>query len=469
MLVMKFGGTSVGDPVRLRELVGITQGVHRRQVVLVCSAMAGVTNMLIGAARVAISSNGAALDQARRQLWNRHKLLADALIKDDWERETLFKEWGELIKTFDRITTSLATLGERSPKLIDAVAALGERFSVRLVAALLRTSGIAAQAVDATELLVTDDNFGAARPLLAPSRERTRARLEPMLRGGIVPVVTGYIGATASGVVTTLGRGGSDYSAALLGAALDAEEVWIWTDVNGILTADPKIVPDARTIAEISYIEAAELATFGAEVLHPKTLAPVAERGIPLHIANTFNPDHPGTRIVAEPRPSSEVVRAIISARHLTMLAFGAGDLLTSEGWSPEFAARALRVLADAGVEVLMFAQSFSERSLTLVVREADGSFARASLDAAFAAEQLAGHVRAVRVTEPVATVSVVGAPNSDGAGLVPRAFAALGIARARVLAMAQSAAAYHVSFVLHEAAVDEVVRVLHRELGLGG
>lgn len=469
MLVMKFGGTSVGDVPRLRELVGIVQSATARRPALVCSAMVGMTNILIGAARMAASGDAAALESARRQVWMRHRQLADELVKDTWEREALYREWAELLRIFDRLASSIALLGDHSPRAIDALASLGERFSVRLIAALLRVNGVAAQAVDATDLIVTDDTFGAARPLPSHTRLRTRDRLDSLLRAGIVPVITGYIGATEGGVVTTLGRGGSDYSAALIGAALDAEEVWIWTDVNGILTADPKIVPAARTLNELSYVEAAEIATFGAEVLHPKTLTPVAERGIPLRIVNTFNPTHPGTRIVSEPAPASEAVRAIISSRALSLLALTAGDRLSSESWSPEYAARALHSLTGVGVEILMFAQSFSEQSLTLVVRAADGVFARNSLDAAFAAERGAGHVRSVGLVEPVATVSVVSAPNGDGAGLVYRTFAALGLAQARVLAMAQSAAAYHVSFVLREDEVDAVVRVLHRELGLGG
>jgi|HigsolmetaAR202D_1030399.scaffolds.fasta_scaffold00047_60 aspartate kinase len=468
MLVMKFGGTSVSDVPRLRELVGIVQSNSMKPLVVVCSALAGVTNSLIDIARSAVNRDEQTLDHVRRQIWSQHRHLADELLKDQWERDTLYKEWAELLKTYDRFAGSIVTLGESTPRAVDALASLGERFSVRLVAALLRENGVAARHIDATELIVTDDTFGAAHPLWEETREQTRQKLEPLLRSGIIPVVTGYIAATTNNIVTTLGRGGSDYSAAILGAALDANEVWIWTDVDGILTADPKIVPEARTLEELSYIEAAELATFGAEVLHPKTLKPLVEHSIPLRIVNTFNPSHPGTRILANPVNNSAAARAIITAPGLSLLTFTTGDQLADD-WSPEFAVRAFRALAEVGVEPLMFAQSFGENSLLLVVREADRDFALERLKAAFAPEQREGRLSEVRAISPVTTISVVGAHNSDGTGLIHRTFEALGSVRARVLATAQSASFHHVSFVLHHEDVVDAVRALHTKLGLNG
>ena len=468
MDVMKFGAVSVSEPARLRDLVRIVKTAHKQNgpLVVVCTALAGVTDALISAARGAAVGDEAAVEAARRELWGRHRALAEKVVSDAWEREALYREWAELLKTFDRITRSIATLGEHSPRSIDAVAALGERFAAHLVAAALRQSGVAAQMIDAAELIVTDDHFGAARPLLEESFPRIRARFDPLARAGIVPVVTGYIGATRDGVVTTLGRGGGDYTAALIGAALAAEEVCIWTDVEGILTADPKIVPEARTLAELSYVEAAEIATFGAEVLHPRTIAPVAERGIPLRIRNALRPDHPGTRIVAHPQPTAHTARAIISARGLSLITLAAtNDSAGGTGWTPELAARALARLAEAGVEILTFAQSFSERSLTLAVRASDASFARACLAATFERERAAGALREIALTSPVALVAVISAPNGDG--LAPRTLAALGRAGAHVLALAQGTASYHISFILPEAEVDDVVRALHRDLGL--
>jgi aspartate kinase len=263
--------------------------------------------------------------------------------------------------------------------------------------------------------------------------------------------------------VTTLGRGGGDYTAALLGAAIGATEVCLWTDVSGILTADPKIVPEARTLAELSYVEAAEIAAFGPEVLHPRTIAPVAESGITLRIANLLRPDHPGTRIVANPAPTERAARAIISAGSLSLISIAAAG---ADGWTPHLAARAIERLTLAGVEILTFAQSFSERTLTLAVRGADAAFAQVCLTALFEREQSAGTLRQISITEPVALVAVISAPN--GLQPAPRTLTALGQAGAHVLALAQSTNAYHISFLLPEAEVTPVVQALHRELGLG-
>ena len=467
MEVMKFGGVSVSEAARLRELARIVKAAHEqnRAQVVICTALEGITDALISAARGAATGNETAIETARRELWGRHRALAEKLANDEWEREALYREWAELLKTFDRFTRSIATLGEHSPRSIDAVASLGERFAAQLVATALRQGGVAARTIDAAELIVTDDHFGAAWPFPDESAERVRQRLRPLVQSGIVPVITGYIGATRDGIVTTLGRGGGDYSATLIGAALGAEEVCIWTDVDGILTADPKIVREARTLAELSYVEAAEIATFGAEVLHPRTLAPVAEQGIPLRIRNVLRPDRPGTRVVAHPQPTGHAARAIISARGLSLLSVAATASANRSGWTPELAARALARLSEAGVEILTFAQSFSERSLTLTVRGADADFARDCLAATFARERAADILREITLTTPVALVAVISAPGGDG--LAPRTLATLGQAGAHVLALAQGTSSYHISFILPESQVNSVVKALHRDLGL--
>lgn len=224
MDVMKFGVVSVSEVARLREMARIVNEAHQngQALVVVCAAIAGITDRLIGAARGAATGDDTAVEEARRELWSRHRALAEKLVADDWEREVLYREWAALLKTFDRFTRSIATLGEHSPRSIDAVAALGERFATLMVATVLRQSGVSARTIDATDLIVTDNHYGQAWPYAEESSERIRTRLAPMIKARIVPVITGYIGATREGVVTTLGRGGGDYSATLIGAALGA-------------------------------------------------------------------------------------------------------------------------------------------------------------------------------------------------------------------------------------------------------
>src|SRR5919202_4507728 len=227
--VMKFGGTSVGDASRIRAAAEITASAAKRgEVLAVVSAMSGVTNRLV--------------------------------------------EAEQIIKDAATLCQGTAMLRELTPRALDAISSVGERLSARLMAAALEETGVRAEAVEATEVVVTDDEHGQAEPLMDETRARASERLLPLLAGGVVPVVTGFIGATRGGTLTTLGRGGSDYSATILGAALGASEIIIWTDVPGVMTADPRLVREARTIHDISYAEAAELAYFGAKVLHPKTL-----------------------------------------------------------------------------------------------------------------------------------------------------------------------------------------------------
>ena len=232
---------------------------------------------------------------------------------------------------------------------MDAISSLGERINARVVAAYLRQLGLKSEAVDATELIVTDSTFQDAAPLMDATRARVQARLVPLLEDGVVPVITGFMGANEDGVTTTLGRGGSDYSAAILGVALDSDEVWTWTDVDGVMTTDPRIVPDARVIPVLSYSEIGELAYFGAKVLHPKTISPVIESGIPLWVKNTFNPTCPGTRIVRKPESTPGTVKAVSAIKGLSMVTVEGRGMMGVPG----IAARTFSAVASKGASVL--------------------------------------------------------------------------------------------------------------------
>ena len=463
MLVMKFGGTSVGDAQCIAHVAGLIAEAREKdpKLVVVVSAMAKVTNALFAAARAAASGSGQEARQQIGQLLVRHQETARALLRTPQELAAVERTLAAYLGEVDRFCQSIAVLGEVTVRTLDLVVGVGERLSSALVAAALRERGLPAEAVSATELIVTDAHFGAAQPLLDATRPRVRERLLPMLERGIVPVVTGYIAATADGVPTTLGRGGSDFSAAILGACLDADAVWIWSDVDGILTADPNIVPEARTLSVLSYADAATLAAFGAEVLHPKTIAPLVERGIPLRLLNTFRPTHPGTWIVRQPQTDGPRPPAIISTRGLSLI----GVVGDSEHWTPEVASRALSALARAGVDVLMFTQSFSERTLTLLVRDAEKEASLQALRREYQEDLERGYLRQVAVLSQVGTISVVGAPGGDGIAVVPKTFAALGRLGTQIVSVTQSAAEYHVSVVVPEDQVDASVCFIHREL----
>ena len=463
MRVMKFGGTSVGSAERMSAVADIVRSSDDPRVVVVASAMSGVTNQLIAAARAAADGKDSVYRQIKSDLVARHLQVINQLLENSSERLDLAAKIEDHLYDFERLCRSIAVLGELTPRGTDAVASIGEHLSCPILAAVLRARAVPAEMVSATDLVITDANYGGAAPLMDQTGERVRAQLLPMLERGQVPVVTGYVGATEGGVTTTLGRGGSDYTASILGAGLRADEVWIWTDVDGILTADPKIVPEARPLDELSYDEAADLAYFGADVLHPKTIRPVADRGIPLCIANSFSPSHSGTLIGSAPSSTRPAVGAIISVKGLS-LAVLVGDI---KHWGPEIAARALRRLGEAGVDVLMFSQSLSQSSLNVIVRQQDEEHCLMVLEREFETERQTGIITQVALQARVAAVSVVGEPDGEGNSIVPRAFAALGQHSTRVISVTQAASENNVTFAIPEEDMDNVVRFIHRELAL--
>ena len=471
MIVHKFGGTSVGDARCFGNVADIVIE-HRNRVnsadpggiVVVVSAMSGVTDQLVAGARAATEGKSSVYREIRASLLKRHLDVVDTLLSQSLTRLEVGGYVEDELHDLDRLYRSIAVLGELTARGYDTVTSFGERLTVCILAAALRERGVRAQAFNATELIVTDDNYGKATPLMDQTRERLQQRIKPLVERGVIVVITGYIAATENGITTTLGRGGSDYTAAIVGAGLDAKEVWIWSDVDGILTADPNIVHRARSLTELSYAEAADLAYFGADVLHPKTIRPVIESGIPLRIVNSFNPTHPGTLIVEKPSAGRELYPAIISTTGLSMIAVGSQD----DTWTLHMAARALEHLSKLGVNVLMFSQSFSEHSLNLVVREQDQSHCLSALGREFENGKQ-GSVFSLETKEKVATVSVVGVPGWNETGIVAHAFAALGKHGTRVIAVAQAATEFSVSFCIPEDQAANTVRFLHRELGLGG
>jgi aspartokinase/homoserine dehydrogenase 1 len=499
MIVHKFGGTSLGSAELFGQVADIIasqhdgtgslekvrKSAHPTGSAVVVSAMSGTTDQLIAGARAAAQGQDAVYRDIKATLLSRHLEVVDQMLTHSRERLEVGGLLEDRLHELERLYRSIGVLGELTPRGSDSVASFGEQLSSQILAAVLRERGIRAQSVSATELIVTDDSFGAATPLMGPTRRRLEERIKPLLEQGVVPVITGFIAATDQGVTTTLGRGGSDYTAAIVGAGLDADEAWIWSDVDGILTADPNIVSHARTLSELSYGEAMELAYFGAEVLHPKTIRPVFEHGIPLRILNTFNPAFPGTLIVDTPSPERELLPAIISATGFSLLAIGSQE----DRWVLQMAARALQHLSEAGVEVFMFSQSFSEQNLNLVVREQDQAHCLDLLCRQFgdgtAREwsslpvngkvsstgtfRKVGEVCTLGTKGKVATVSVVGVPGWNDTGIAAHAFSALGKLGARVSAVAQAATEQSMSFCIPEDQLSDTVRFLHRELGLEG
>lgn len=462
-LVMKFGGTSVGSVKAMQRTAGLIQHTldERGRIVVVVSAMGSqptkVTDLLLQGAHTAADGDPDSYRRIAARLREIHVEAANGLLAPA-AAQTLQAEIGGFVERFVELCRAVHVLGELTPRALDAISAMGEQMSAHILATYLSEQGIRAEAVDATNLIVTDGHFQSATPLLAATAKHSNRLLQPLLKGGTVPVVTGFIGATEAGVTTTLGRGGSDYSAALLGQALEADEVWIWTDVDGVMTADPRLVAGARTVPTLTYREVAELAYYGARVLHPKTIRPCVESAIPLRIKNTFNPEHPGTVIVPDNGEGNGGMKAVTAIESLS--------LLTVEGKGmmgvPGIAARAFSAVARQGANVLLISQASSEQSICFSVPAGDTDAVIAGLEAEFAEELRRRDIDRVWALQPVSIVTVVGAGMRGTPGIAGRIFSALGDEGINIIAIAQGSSECSISLVVDAADTVGAVQNIH-------
>ncbi len=468
-LVMKFGGTSVGSPEAFKQVREIVTQARKEwpRVVVITSAMAGITNLLLDGATAAIAGNGELIHQSAARIRSQHWAVAETLLTDLARQSQIKQEINHLVSEFTNLCQAITVLGEATPRALDAVASLGERLCVRLLAAVLEAGGIASQWVEATQLIITDRQFQAAHPDLQLTERATRQVLEPLLAQGRVAVVTGFIASTLDGVTTTLGRGGSDYTAGILGAVLPANDVWIWTDVDGVMTADPRAVPEARTIPVLSYREIAELAYFGAKVVHPKTIRPVIEANIGLRVCNTFNPTHPGTRVIGDPALNNHPTGNHSDEMHVkAVTAIRGQSLITVEGRGmlgvPGVAARTFGAVAATGTSVPLITQASSEQSICFAVPIETVERVIASLESAFELELRRGDIDRVWATGEVTIITIVGAGMRSTPGIAGRIFTALGRREVNVIAIAQGSSEVSVSLVVDAKDANEGVSAVH-------
>ena len=461
MIVMKFGGTSVAGAGPIRQVGQIVKRYYDRHPVVVVSALAGVTDELIAAANAAAAGKRTDVRQRLQRLTARHDTVVRRLGLDGRAQAAVRRDIGGEFAELDEVLHGVYLLREPSRRSLDLVASFGERLASRLVAVHLRQAGLEGLAVDGRDLIVTDDAHGAAVVDLAATGRRTRARLRPILRRREVPVVTGFIGRTRQGATTTLGRSGSDYTAALLGEALLAREVWIWKEVDGVLTADPAVVANARLVSRISYQEAAEMAHFGAEVIHPKTMQPVRRAGIPIRIKNTFRPGAPGTLITA---------RSAGGRGPLMVSSMSGMALLTIEGegifGQPGMVMRLLGPVAQAGTNIYMISMSSSEYNVSFAIRQGDVERTMKALASDFRQRGLLGEqVARIEVERGMAAVAVVGAGMKGQRGIAGRIFSALGDRGVNVVAIAQGSSEYNITVIVKERRVVAAVRAIHERL----
>jgi bifunctional aspartokinase / homoserine dehydrogenase 1 len=461
LLVMKFGGSSMGSGERIQVAAAICQQQkQQRPVLAVVSAMSGVTDLLLGTLRHAEAGDEAGIESSVESLAARHDKTCRELLRDPERCSRARTGTRELIADFRRIAHGMLMLGERPPRSIDEAIAIGERLSALMLAEYLEASGIPAQAINGSDVIVTDAVFGNATPIMEATRAKADTHLRPLIERGILPVVTGFNGATADGRPTTLGRGGSDFSASILAAALDASELWIWTDVDGIMSADPRSVPEARVLDTLTYNEAAELAYNGAKVLHPRTLAPLIERQIPVWSKNSFHLEHPGTRIVstleASPGP-----RAVTSMANVVLVSIEPASAAVS---GTRLMARALDALADANAEVLALSSSSYRQSFCFLVRKEELSGVMKCLESDLALELTHGYLKPIAVDDNVGLLALVGEGMRGTPGLAGRLFQAISEQNVNIIAIAQGSSELTISIVVRRDGLERAIQAVHRE-----
>ena len=460
---MKFGGTSMGSADRIRVAAKISaEQMSKRPVVAVVSAMSKVTDLLLDSLRKAEANDRADLDSNLQALRQRHLETCRTLLPPRKQEEAIAAV-GSLIDDFERIANGVRMLGERPPRSVDEAIAIGERLSTVMMAAHLEAEGIRAAAVNAADVIVTDALFGNASPLMGRTREKAKKVLGPLLADGVLPVVTGFNGATADGRPTTLGRGGSDFSASILAASLDAAELWIWTDVDGIMTADPRLVPNAAVLAEVTYNEAAELAYNGAKVLHPRTLAPLIERKIPVWSKNSFATEKAGTKIVP-------VVEGACGPRAVTSMANVA--LVSIEPASPAMSgtkamAAAMGALTLCNAEILIITSSSYRQNFCFLVRQSELPIVVERLEETLAMEFAHGYLKPIEVDRNVGLLAVVGEGMQGTPGLAGRIFTAISREEVNIIAIAQGSSELTIAIVVHRDGLEKAVRAVHEECGM--
>ena len=462
-LVMKFGGTSLANAPRMKNAARIIQQHSlRNKIVVVASAIGETTDQLVEIAELAKKGN---LKQARKLLSKiqAYHLKIARIVSGRGGTRDLVSRLDQLNSELERTVEGIVHLRELTSRSRDYLLSFGERLSTPILAATISALGLRTRTLTGSEAgITTDDNFGEAKPLVEISYQQVRQRLDPLWSRRVIPVVTGFIAATVDGSITTLGRGGSDYTATLLAAALGADEIWIWTDVDGLMTADPRIVKNATLLPYISFGEALELSYFGAKMMHPRALQPAGQKKIPVRIKNSSRPARNGTLVSAsESSNGGKVVKAVSIIRDVGIVTVSGSGMMGAPG----VAAKVFQTLGSNNVNVMMISQGSSEATISCVVANRD-------VDRAVRALQLAlmgqGYVDRISEEKDACIIAVVGSGMKGTPGVAARIFTAVAKRKANVRMVAQGSSEYNVSFVVSHKDGPEAVRAIHEEFNLG-
>ena len=461
-LVVKFGGTSISSVKKIRDVAKYLHNLSKKnQIITVCSAISGVTDDLIQISKFIQKGNKENANKLVKKIIKHHKQIANELIKKSENRKKLHEKLNSDFTELEDLLHGMILLGEVTPRSMDYLISFGERLSINLVAFAIQDLGSKSIPLTGKDIgIVTDSNFGEARPLMDTTRIRVSKTAEPLLRKKIIPVIGGFAGVDQHGSSTTFGRGGSDYTATIIASCINSDEIWLMSDVDGLMTADPKIVKNAKVLKEVSYVEAIEMALFGAKQIHPRTFEPLLSKKIPMRIRNTFNTKNLGTNVIATPDiATKKTVKCVSAIRNNGLIDVRGGSMVGAPGT----AARIFSTLAEVGVNVMMISQSPSESSISIVVKKTDLDKAVSALEM----NLLGKIIKKLEVTTDVSIIALIGSGMRGTVGVASRVFSAVEKKRVNVVMIAQGSSELNIAFVVKDSGCRSVVDALHDEFEL--
>ncbi|HEY5735495.1 MAG TPA: aspartate kinase [Nitrosopumilus sp.] len=461
-LVIKYGGTSISTAKDIQAVAKhLNELSKKNHIVVVCSATSGTTDDLIEISESIKKENKSKAEQLASKITNRHKQLAKQTIKKSDIRKKLLAKFDQDFAELIALIDGMVLLGEVTPRTMDYLFSFGERLSIKLVSSAIDDAGKKSIPLTGKEVgIVTDSNFGESKPLIDTTRLRVSKTVDALFLKKTIPVVGGFVGADQHGHVTTFGRGGSDYSATIVGSCIKADEIWLMSEVDGLMTADPKIVKNAKLLKEVSYIEAIEMALFGAKQIHPRTFEPLLTKKIPMKIRSSFNTKNEGTLVSATTSSAvKNTVKCVSNVRNNGLIDVQGGSMVGTPGT----AAKIFATLAKAGINVMMISQNPSESSITIVVKNADLDKAVSALEL----ELLGKIIKKLDVTTNVAIIALIGSGMRGTIGVASKVFRAIEKNKVNVSMITQGSSELNLAFVVKNSDTNAAVRALHNEFEL--
>ena len=456
-LVLKYGGTSISSATDIQAIANYVNLLSKHnEIVIVCSAISGTTDDLIEISQSIKKENKNKAEQLALKIINRHKQLAKQTIKKSVIRKKLLEQLDVDFRELVALIEGMVLLGEVTPRSMDYLISFGERLSIKLISFAINDIGKKSISLTGKEVgIVTDSNFGESKPLMDTTRLRVSKTIDLQFSKKTIPVIGGFAGADQHGHVTTFGRGGSDYTATIIGSCIKADEIWLMSDIDGLMTADPKIVKNAKLLKEVSYIEAIEMALFGAKQIHPRTFEPLLTKKIPMKIRNSFNVKNEGTLVTDSPSVSTKnTVKCVSSIRHNGLIDIRGGSMVGTPGT----AAKIFATLAKSGINVMMISQNPSESSITIVVKNTDLDKAVNALEM----ELLGKIIKKLEVTTDVAIIALIGLGMRGTVGVASKVFGAIEKNKVNVAMITQGSSELNLAFVVKDSDSNVAVQALH-------